>query len=64
MFRAYVLKNVWMIDSKNLIYMFNKVKIYSRIESSSVVEAKLSISVAKDVAFHMTDWLNDLAAYV
>jgi len=28
------------------------------------MEVKLSSSVAKDVAFHMTDWLNDLAAYV
>ena len=46
------------------IYMFNKVKIYSRIESLSVTEVNLSTSVAKEVAFHMTDWLNDLAAYV
>jgi hypothetical protein len=33
------------------------------IEAAVRTNAGLSESVARDVAFHMTDWLDDLAAY-
>ena len=37
--------------------------IQARIPKVALREAELSEAVANDVAFHMTDWLNDLEAY-
>jgi hypothetical protein len=44
--------------------MFNTESVRSRIESVAISEAKLSPAIARDVAFHLTDWLGDLAKYV
>ncbi len=44
--------------------MFNAEAVRARIEEVASSEAELSVAVARDVAFHMTDWLDDLAAYV
>jgi hypothetical protein len=44
--------------------MFDAEAIRSRIEDSARSEAELSAAEARDVAFHMTDWLGDLAAFV
>ena len=41
----------------------NKKKIHRRIEAVAQKESELSASAAWDVAFHMTDWLDDLRAY-
>jgi hypothetical protein len=37
--------------------------IRARIREVALREAELSDAVADEVAFHMTDWLDDLAAY-
>jgi hypothetical protein len=42
---------------------FNTKLIADRIEEVAIRENQLSQSVARDVAFHMTDWLEDLARY-
>jgi hypothetical protein len=44
--------------------MFNTESVRQRIEAVAISEGELAASVAKDVAFHMTDWLNDLSNYV
>jgi hypothetical protein len=44
--------------------MFNAIEIRERIVQSAITEAELPAPVADDVAFHMTDWLDDLAALV
>jgi hypothetical protein len=44
--------------------MFNAVQIRERIAGAAMAEAELPLAVANEVAFHMTDWLNDLAAFV
>lgn len=44
--------------------MFNAEAVRARIEEVAKSEAELAAAVAWDVAFHMTDWLEDLAAYV
>lgn len=44
--------------------MFDAEAIRSRIEEVARTEAELSTTEASDVAFHMTDWLADLAAFV
>lgn len=44
--------------------IFNPAEIRSRIEEVVALEAERSSAVARDVAFHMTDWLDDLSAYV
>jgi GNAT superfamily N-acetyltransferase len=43
---------------------FDADKVFARIEQAALLEAELGQSAAHDVAFHMTDWLNDLSAYV
>jgi len=43
---------------------FEPTKIAARIEQAARVEAELTAEQAQDVAFHMTDWLGDLSAYV
>jgi hypothetical protein len=42
----------------------NAEKIRARIERVAISEADLSIAMARDVAFHLTDWLDDLNAFV
>ena len=42
---------------------FDPVAIEARIREVALREAELPVSVADDVAFHMTDWLDDLAAF-
>jgi hypothetical protein len=42
----------------------NAEKIRARIEHVAISEAELSIAMARDVAFHLTDWLDDLNAFV
>lgn len=44
--------------------MFNTESVRQRIEAVALSEGDLSAPAAKDVAFHMTDWLDDLANYV
>lgn len=44
--------------------MFDEEKIRRRIQYVAEDEMELSTEVAKDVAFHMTDWLGDLSAFV
>lgn len=41
----------------------NKKQIKERLEAISISEMELEPRAAKDVAFHMTDWLDDLAAF-
>jgi hypothetical protein len=43
--------------------MFNPERVRQRIAAASLTEG-LSPTVAADVAFHMTDWLDDLTRYV
>jgi len=43
---------------------FDHKSIRDRIQRAARRDLDLPDSVAKDVAFHMTDWLNDLDAYV
>jgi hypothetical protein len=42
---------------------FHPESIRERIRHVAVSEGELSDPVARDVAFHMTDWLTDLDAY-
>jgi hypothetical protein len=44
--------------------MFNAAAIRERIAAVAESEAELEPGAASDVAFHMTDWLNDLSAFV
>ena len=44
--------------------MFNAAIIRQRIASVAESELELEPVAARDVAFHMTDWLNDLSAFV
>ena len=44
--------------------MLNAAKVRERILEAAISEAGLSPAVATDVAFHMTDWLGDLSAFV
>jgi hypothetical protein len=44
--------------------MFDAEKIRTQIERSAVDEMELSPEQALEVAFHMTDWLDDLQRYV
>jgi hypothetical protein len=44
--------------------MFNAAVIRERIAAVAASEAELELGAARDVAFHMTDWLNDLSAFV
>lgn len=44
--------------------MFDAVKIRTQIERSALDEMGLSLEQARDVSFHMTDWLDDLQDYV
>jgi hypothetical protein len=44
--------------------MFSAEQIRECISKAAVSEAELSLDVANDVAFHLTDWLGDLEAYV
>lgn len=44
--------------------MFNAAVIRERIAAVAESEAELEPGVARDAAFHMTDWLNDLSAFV
>jgi len=43
--------------------MIDEAEVRSRIESVAASAMELSPLVSKDVAFHMTDWLSDLASY-
>ena len=43
---------------------YNREEIVRRIESVAKSEMELSDDAAHDVAFHMTDWLNNLAEWV
>ena len=43
--------------------MFELQRIRARLEEVSISEMDLEPSMARDVAFHMTDWLDDLSAY-
>jgi len=42
---------------------FDTKAIAERIKEVAVRENELLLPVARDVAFHMTDWLDDLARY-
>src|SRR5687767_8795644 len=44
--------------------MFDAVKIRTQIERTALEEAELPPEQAREVAFHMTDWLDDLQRYV
>ena len=44
--------------------MFDEAKVRARIEQTALAEAELDAEAARDAAFHMTDWLHDLSAYV
>jgi len=44
--------------------MFDASIIRKCIEDAARSEAELSVEIARDVSFHMTDWLDDLALYV
>ena len=44
--------------------MFNAAKIRECIISAVVTDAELPAAVANDVAFHLTDWIQDLEKYV
>ncbi len=41
----------------------NAEKIRARIQNIAISEAELPVSVARDVAFHLTDCLDDLNAF-
>ena len=43
--------------------VFDTKLIAGRIKEVAIRETKLSESVAHEVAFHMTDWLQELARY-
>ncbi|CAN5153156.1 hypothetical protein BH11PSE11_BH11PSE11_32420 [soil metagenome] len=42
---------------------FDEKAIYDRIADVAQTEMDLAEAVARDVAFHMTDWLNELDAF-
>jgi hypothetical protein len=42
---------------------FDSRKVFASIEQTALLEAELGPEAARDVAFHMTDWLHDLSAY-
>ena len=44
--------------------MFDPVTIRTQIERAALDEMELSREHAREVAFHMTDWLDDLRRYV
>ncbi|WP_310150048.1 hypothetical protein [Bosea sp. BE125] len=44
--------------------MFDAGRVRERIEQAALAEMDLPPEVARDVAFHMTDWLDDLRRYV
>ena len=44
--------------------MFDAEQIRERIVEVAIAEAELPRAVANDVAFHLTDWLNELTALV
>ena len=44
--------------------MFDATSIRARVLQVAVTEAGLSSAVAQDAAFHLTDWLTDLEAFV
>jgi len=44
--------------------MFDAALIQSCIERAALKEMGLTPEIARDVAFHMTDWLDDLHRYV
>jgi hypothetical protein len=44
--------------------MFNAAQIRECIIKTAVTEAELPGSVANDVAFHLTDWVQDLERFV
>jgi hypothetical protein len=35
-----------------------------RIETAVISEGNLTASIARDVAFHMTDWIDDMTKYL
>lgn len=41
----------------------DQAKIRARLEAVAVAQADLSVKDARDVAFHLTDWLEDLDAF-
>jgi hypothetical protein len=43
--------------------MFDKQQIQSKLAQVAVSEMDLEAGAARDVAFHMTDWLEDLSAF-
>ena len=43
---------------------FDSRRIFARIEQAALLEAEIGPQAARDAAFHMTDWLEDLSAYV
>ena len=43
--------------------MFDKAKVRDRIREVAIAEGDLSPEVARDVAFHLTDWLSELATF-
>lgn len=44
--------------------MFDATKMRAQIERAAVEAMELSSEEARDVAFHMTDWLDDLRRYM
>ena len=44
--------------------MFDAISIRDRVLQVAVTEAGLLSAVAQDAAFHLTDWLDDLQAFV
>jgi hypothetical protein len=44
--------------------MFNAARIRECIISAAVTDAELPVTVANDVAFHLTDWMQDLESFV
>ncbi len=44
--------------------MFNALQIRDCIARAAASEAELPVGVANDVAFHLTDWLEDLEVFV
>ena len=42
---------------------FDSRKVFTSIEQTALLEAELGSEAARDVAFHMTDWLRELSAY-
>lgn len=43
--------------------MFDAERIRARIEHAALTAMELPLEAARDVAFHMTDWLDDLHRY-